>query len=463
MHTRSSFLLLSVLLSAASGFAQAPKYTINDLGPAGNVTGININGQVIGWFAASGGQSHAFRTAPNAPINIITDDLGTLGGVSSVANGINASGQVTGSSDTPQGDTHGFRTGPAAKINPSADDLGTLGGHPAFGSAFTSGAGINDSGQVVGGSIASDGSSHGFRTAANSPINPATDDIGTLPFGPVAASTSGGRSINRAGVVLGAFEGGNIIFPTAFLDSGNSITEIPCIIVAPFGNNFTGINDQGIFAGTDNCSQTFPPFIALVQNGTITDMAQCDCEPHGINNSSQVVGQGFTFGPNHAFLYSGGTLYDLNNLFPSGSGWVVSNATAINDHGQIVGMGTLNGARHGFRLDPLVVPQANITSSVTVSYSGFRMNLSNGHYRQTVTLTNNSGSDITALDAALDNLAGATLTNLTGTTSSTTPANSPYISMGTLPNGQTTYVSLDFVKSGTITYTLRLLGGAGTP
>jgi probable HAF family extracellular repeat protein len=98
------------------------------------------------------------------------------GGSYSIAYGINVSGQVVGTSHVA-GDTasHSFRTASNSPINPATDDLGTLGGD------FCSAGGINASGQVVGtASTPGEIEVHAFRTAPNSAINLATDDLGTL-------------------------------------------------------------------------------------------------------------------------------------------------------------------------------------------------------------------------------------------------------------------------------------------
>jgi probable HAF family extracellular repeat protein len=73
----------------------------------------------------------------------------------------------------------------------------------------------------------------------------------------------------------------------------------------------------------------------------------------GINNSGQVVGYSYTAsGQNHGFLWQDGTMSDLNDLIPAGSGWTLYVAWAINNAGQIVGTGSLNGQTHAFLLTP---------------------------------------------------------------------------------------------------------------
>jgi probable HAF family extracellular repeat protein len=65
----------------------------------------------------------------------------------------------------------------------------------------------------------------------------------------------------------------------------------------------------------------------------------------GINNVGQVVGYAFFSNTDtHAFVWSPSTgMLDLNNLIPANSGWLLQGAGAINDQGQIVGWGLLNG------------------------------------------------------------------------------------------------------------------------
>src|SRR3954471_10776733 len=77
-------------------------------------------------------------------------NLGTLGGSNSFAFGLNNSGQVTGGSATSTGAQHAF-----LYSNGQMTDLGTLGG-------ATVGYGINDAGQVAGSSETSTGATHAF-------------------------------------------------------------------------------------------------------------------------------------------------------------------------------------------------------------------------------------------------------------------------------------------------------------
>jgi probable HAF family extracellular repeat protein len=61
----------------------------------------------------------------------------------------------------------------------------------------------------------------------------------------------------------------------------------------------------------------------------------------GVSNTGQVVGWGQTAsGPYHAFVYSNGTIADLNSLAKLSDGAYLTQATAINDRGQIVARGS---------------------------------------------------------------------------------------------------------------------------
>jgi hypothetical protein len=74
----------------------------------------------------------------------------------------------------------------------------------------------------------------------------------------------------------------------------------------------------------------------------------------GINHRGDAVGSSNRFSlDSHALLFSGGRTYDLNDLIDPTTGWTLIHAFDINNHGQIVGWGQVNGKSAGFLLDPI--------------------------------------------------------------------------------------------------------------
>jgi probable HAF family extracellular repeat protein len=90
-----------------------------------------------------------------------------------------------------------------------------------------------------------------------------------------------------------------------------------------------------------------------------------------VNNTGDVVGWALTSANQmHAFLWQNGTITDLNDLLPSGSGWELNWAYALNNTGVIVGDGTFddgtgNGPQtHAFRLT--ITPEDNADGTAPV-------------------------------------------------------------------------------------------------
>jgi len=196
-------------------------------------------------------------------------DLGTLGGATSEATAINRLGQVVGNSTTASVQHHGFRTAANSSINPLTDDLATLGGLETYATD------INRSGQVVGRSMLGTGIFHGFRTASNTSIHSGTDDLGTL-----GGLSSDANGINDLGQVIGGADTSanrphayrtapNHPIDGATLDVGSLAPLFFGTIVPTFGLR---INNSGTLLGVIRGQDVGPgyPQGFVYQDGTFT-------------------------------------------------------------------------------------------------------------------------------------------------------------------------------------------------
>ena len=121
------------------------------------------------------------------------------------------------------------------------------------------------------------------------------------------------------------------------------------------------VNDSGLVAGASlSTDGTVHPFFWTKQNGIkdlgtfpgaiLTGIPCC----HTLNNKGDAVGltvDGTTFNM-RAVLFHDGKEFDLNTLIPADSGWSLQFGGSINDRGQIVGWGTINGNTHAFVATP---------------------------------------------------------------------------------------------------------------
>jgi probable HAF family extracellular repeat protein len=107
----------------------------------------------------------------------------------------------------------------------------------------------------------------------------------------------------------------------------------------------------------------------LYANGVMSDMTDLgvpgyyEIYAYSMNAAGQIVGDAYDLrDPSwrySAFLYTPVKgIVDLNTLLPSNSGWVLTDAHAINDAGQIIGAGTYEGQSTSFLLtmEPTVRP-----------------------------------------------------------------------------------------------------------
>ena len=172
-------------------FVWTPGGSVQDIGTLGGVSSvavaINDVGQVAGTsFTAGNDASHAFLWTPDQGMR----DLGTLGGRDSHAYGLNDRGYVVGESLTASGDTHAFLWTPGDGMR----DLGTLGGLLPNSRAYA----VNNVGQVVGAGYDNNGPFENSARATFWEPGQGIRELGTL-----GGTIGYARDINDKGQVVG--------------------------------------------------------------------------------------------------------------------------------------------------------------------------------------------------------------------------------------------------------------------
>ena len=334
----------SIFLVAGSMVAQT--YSITDLGslggPFSQANGIGSMGQIVGSSANASNsvgcgfpncQYHAFIYSGGA-----MHDLGTFGGTQSysVAEAMNESSQIAGYFYRG----NGYRA--FLWTNGTVTDLGNLGGIDQHGSYAVAWA-INNAGQVVGDSKTATFEDHAFLYSHGT-----MRDLGTL-----GGDDSSAYGINDSGQITGYSYNARGDF-LAFLWQNGTMTSIGTL-----GGDWSkglAINANGQIVGQAYTPGNAGAHAFLYSAGRMTDLeglGNAYSSAMAINSSgTQIVGNS----GNSAFLYTNGVMLNLNLLIPSGTGWSLYAAAAVDDTGLIAGYGILNGQSRAFLLTPGRVP-----------------------------------------------------------------------------------------------------------
>lgn len=327
---------------------------------------INESGRIAGQGQNPSGQQRAFLWADGQMTDLGVPPRGNL----SRARSINAAGQVVGEW-RPSGQT-GFKA--FLYEDGQTQDLNSLVTPPEDPTEprwnLLGAQAINNRGQIVGSGIV-ENHTHGFLYEKDGSVT----DLGDFLEDPYSAAWG----INNSGDVVGASgssEGQSEAFVYSASDGSVEKLGVPG---SDTTNNFSvseavGINARGDVVGSSFVyPQPTPPrgraflYEAGETEPVFLDPLPADPEVPGdtedlytrardIDESGVVVGwsrNGAIGGQeqqNTAVLWENGQVKDLNDLIPADSGWHLLDAYAINERGQIVGSGFLNGQLRAFLL-----------------------------------------------------------------------------------------------------------------
>lgn len=335
-----------VLLEATSNtnYYATDGYTINDSGVvAGQVTrqpwARYPSGNMIGLFIHSDEEGFReigdYQGARTQPLRMNNSGVITIYALGYESNGVWIVGE------------RAIRYSPAAGF----ENLGGIGG------THTRAMGINSRGDIVGRAYTTGDVAHAFVYR---------EATGLVDLGLMGGTYAATIDINDQGWMSGV-----VVFPgqgnTAFL-----YHEQQGLTLLGHGRGLR-VNEQKVVLCDDDSGdpvlikdgQTIP-----VRGANNVFPTVCGCD---LNDWNVVVGTAYSnqqYAVGYVWTEAGG-LKNLNTLIPPNSGWWIGDALAINNRGQITGVGGYNGKYQAYRLDP-IAPKPSIRLSganVVVSWS----------------------------------------------------------------------------------------------
>jgi probable HAF family extracellular repeat protein len=325
----------------------AQTYSVTDLG---TIAGDSVS---TGYALNNAGQAAGSSSTPTAAIAALfsngkATNISTLGSNVSLATGINLSGEIVGWNDfysNPNFEPQAF-----LYSNGSMKNIDS----PSVFASGTEASAINDAGEVVGTGYFTSGTFHAFLYSGGK----MTD------LGPPGALQASAVAINNSGQIIGGYyltKGG----AGEFLVTNGKMTTLP----VPPGSSAVSafaINDSGEIAGALLFASGAPSHAAKFANGVWTDLGAITgasaTRATGINLAGEIVGTALfpqtqyhppKPGKHVPFIAITGGLVNLNTLVPTGTGFVLTDAVAINDLGQILCNATNSvGRKHAVLLRP---------------------------------------------------------------------------------------------------------------
>jgi probable HAF family extracellular repeat protein len=320
-----------------------PQRKLVKLGPAGqNSVAFSIkNGVIVGEIDPAGVQE-----AERFDNNSLLDQADDAAKNFNIAFNSDGSGVIVGMAGSPAGAT------PHAMVFPN-DNLG---------SAPSVAYDVNQNQVVVGTAVFSGSASQAFRHSGTPPLV-AGDNLGTLPGGRQSEATC----INAAGEIAGWSNIAGNRTSHAFLWTSGTMSDLGlppprlpamiadqtgrphCVVRASTFTRLQGTADREggecINSRRSSGGEPLPPQVVGYTALYFINVPAAACIA-----AFARVSTANSF--RRAFFFDGTTMHDLNTMIPAGTGWYLESAFGINNSSQIVGQGWIGGEHHAFLLLP---------------------------------------------------------------------------------------------------------------